>query len=112
METAAHSIPPAPPSPTPLPSATDSHWLTNSHKLTHHLVLHTYKPASSPHPCNKPVSSLPAVTAHCTTSPHHTSQSSAPDGLPLCLNLCKIRSRGCLSWRVQRPDRKSTHLNS
>ena len=38
-ETVARSTRPAPPSPTPLPSATDSHWPPNSHKALVHLAI-------------------------------------------------------------------------
>src|ERR1039458_5457233 len=97
-ETVAHSTHPAPPSPTPLPSATDNHWPPNSHIPS---PPHSYKPSSIPHPCNTPESNPPAPTAHCSTSPRHTNPPSAPDDSPPCLfphsqSCSRGSSRSCI----------------
>src|SRR6266571_6577561 len=81
-EIVAHSTRPAPLSPTPLPSAADTHCPPNSHKL--HSSAHWYKPASTLHRCNIPASNPPAPTVHCSTSPYHTNSPSAPDDSPPC----------------------------
>src|SRR5262249_32629294 len=75
-ETAARSPHPAPPSPTPLPSATDNPWPPNSHTPP---PLHWCRSVSTSHPCNTPAFSPPAATAHCTTSHSHTNPPPSPD---------------------------------
>src|SRR5664280_711592 len=80
-ETAARSTRHEPLSPTPPPSATDSPHST-SPNCCPRPPAQCDIPSSVPHSYNMPVTGLPSGSAHCTTSPRHTTSCFAPDDSP------------------------------
>src|SRR5664279_6327746 len=89
-ETAGRLTCPAPPSPTPPPSATDTRWHPSS-RIPSCRFVPSYKPASFPHSYNNTASVPLAPTVHCTTSRNQTSPPSAPDDSPPSPNPHKQR---------------------